>query len=325
MYKVGIDLGGTNIATGVVNEQYHVIGRCTMKTRPQESTETIMNDIVETVYGAIDSAGITISEVEEIGIGMPGTIDSENGIIICASNLNFHNYDVVSALSKKIGKKVYIENDANAAAYGEYLVGNGKNSHTFVMVTLGTGIGSAVLINGKLPIDRGAYGPEWGHTCVEMDGQQCGCGMRGCWEMYASATALVRQIKESMIKDPQSKMWAICQNQIEHVNGKTVFDGMLLGDETAKNVFGRYCRYVAAGLCNIISVLHPDVLCIGGGIARQGECLLKPIKEIVYSFGNEDVKKIFRRTELKIAKLGNDAGIIGAASIGTVRKGIVIL
>lgn len=317
MYKIGIDLGGTNIATGIVDENYKIIGRTVSKTNPEGTTIEIIDHIARTVYNAMDAAGVGLSDIEEIGVGIPGAVDPTRGIVEYSCNLNFHEAAVATMLSEKIGKRVYIENDANAAAIGEYIAGAGKDARIFVAVTLGTGVGSGIIINGNVFSGSNYAGGELGHTCIEMNGEMCKCGNYGCWEAYASATALIRQTKYAMKRYPSSKMWELCQNRLEKVTGKTAFDAMRIGDEVGKMVVNTYCEYVAVGISNIINTFQPDIICIGGGIANQGDTLLEPVKKIAN--GNDHARSLKRKTDIRIAQLGNDAGVIGAAYIGSTR------
>ena len=313
MYKIGVDLGGTNIATGVVDDNYRIIGKSVAKTHFESSATEIVNSIASSIYTAIDAAKVKLSDIEEIGVGIPGAVDSVCGIVKYSCNLDFHETPVARLLSEKIGRTVYIENDANAAAFGEYVAGVGKNAKIFVAITLGTGVGSGILINGSIFSGSNCAGAELGHVCIELNGEMCKCGNYGCWEAYASATALIRQTKYAMKRYPTSKMWELCQNQLENVTGKTAFDAMRLGDEAGEIVVNTYCGYVAVGVSNIINIFQPDVVCIGGGVANEGNTLLEPVIRIAR--GNDHARNLEKKTAVRIAALGNDAGIIGAAYI----------
>lgn len=314
MYKIGIDLGGTNIAVGIVDEKYQIVGRAAAKTPSVSTVNKIMEEIENTVYAALKNANIQMDDICEIGIGIPGAVDAQRGIVEYSCNLSFQETPVASMLSERFGKVVYIENDASVAAIGEYLAGAGKRSDIFVMVTLGTGIGSGILIGGRVFSGSNYAGAELGHTCIEMNGEMCKCGNYGCWEAYASATALIRQTKYAMKRYPSSIMWELCQNELDNVSGVTAFDAMELGDEAAKMVVNTYCEYVAVGISNIINTFQPNVICIGGGISNQGNNLLEPVRRIAN--GNDHARGLTKKVDIRIATLGNDAGIIGAAYIG---------
>lgn len=313
MYKIGIDLGGTNIATAVVNDNFEIVGKASIPTNAPRAAELIADDMAKTVFLACEDASISLDDVDWIGIGSPGAIDAVNGVVQFAGNLGFENAPIVKLLTDRTNKMVFIENDANAAGYGELVAGAGKGAKNFVAVTLGTGVGGGVVIDGKIFSGNNSFGGELGHILMTLDGEYCTCGRNGCWEAYASATALIRQTKVAMEKDKSSKMWEIA-GSLENVNGKTAYDGMRAGDETAKQVCDTYAKYVAAGIVDIINIFQPEFICIGGGISKEKDTLLDPIKDYVnkYSFG----KQSSNRTQIKVAQLGNDAGIIGAAMLG---------
>ena len=230
-----------------------------------------------------------------------------------SNNLRFENVPMGAMLKERLGRDVFIENDASAAAYGEFLAGAGVGTNSMVAVTLGTGVGGGVVIDGKLFSGANLAGGELGHTVIVYDGAQCTCGRKGCWEAYASATALIRLTKESMEANKDSKMWELCGGKIENASGRTAYDGMRAGDKAATEVVNMYQDYVACGVTNMVNIFQPDVLCIGGGISKEGDTLLKPIAEVVAR--DRFSKNVEKQTEIKIAKLGNDAGIIGAAYI----------
>lgn len=313
MYYLGIDLGGTNIASGVVDENYNIIGRGKVKTNCPRPAAEIADDMALSVNLALKDAGITIDQVEAMGIGSPGAIDPINGVVVDSGNLDFHLVPLCSMLKERLGVDFYIENDANAAAYGEYIAGAGKGTKNFIAITLGTGVGGGIIIDGKIYSGSNYAGAELGHMVMCIDGEACTCGRRGCFEAYASATALIRQTKETMDRNHDSIMWELTGNNINAVNGLTAFDAMRKNDAAGKAVVDRYLYYVASGVASIINIFQPDLLCIGGGISREGETIAAPIRSIV---ANEVLaKNAEKKTEIRTAKLGNDAGIIGAAML----------
>ncbi len=317
MYYLGIDLGGTNIAAAVVDEGFNIIGKGKIKTNCPRPVEEICDSIYEAGMLAIDACGLTLGDIEEVGVGCPGSVDPKTGVICYSSNLGFINAPVGELLSARFGRKVFLENDANAAAFGEQLAGAGKGANHFVAITLGTGVGGGVIIDGVILSGCNSAGGELGHTVIVKDGEPCSCGRNGCWEAYASATGLIRQTKRAMEADRSSKMWGIAPD-LEEVSGCTAFEGLRLGDKTAIAVVKSYCDYVACGLTNIINIFQPEVVCIGGGISNEGETLVGPIREYVkrerYS------RNVDKQTEIKPAVLGNDAGIIGAAFLGNIYR-----
>ena len=311
MYKLGIDLGGTNIVAAVVDNDKKIIAAGKIKTNTPRPAEEIVDDMIKAAETACKNAGITMDNIDSIGVGSPGAIDPVNGVVCYANNLGFYNVPMKKIFEERTGKPFYIENDANAAAYGEYIAGAGKGTNDFIAITLGTGVGGGVIIGGKIFSGSNCAGAELGHTVICIDGEMCTCGRQGCWEAYASATALIRQTRQAMIKYPDSKMWELCDGKLENVSGITAFNAMREGDEAGKRVVDRYIEYVAIGVANNINIFQPDMLCIGGGISKEGDTLINPIREFVK--GENYARNIEKKTEIRAAALGNDAGIIGAA------------
>lgn len=314
MYKIGVDLGGTNIVAGVINDKYEIIARGKLKTNAPRPAVEIFEDIAKCVKVACEEANISLDEISSVGIGTPGSVVKSTGYIEFANNLGFENVPAVELFHKFIPDiPVYLENDANCAALGEALAGCGKGKKSFVAVTLGTGVGSGYIYDGKVMSGCNEAGGEFGHMVIKFDGEMCNCGRRGCWERYASATALVNQTKEAMLKDKNSIMWELCHD-INKVNGRVAFDAKRKGDKTASDVVDKYLEYVAIGTTNLINALQPDMVCFGGGISNEGEYLLKPIREFVEKNRYTRFSKI--QTEICKASIGNDAGVIGAALLG---------
>ncbi len=314
MYKIGVDLGGTNIAVGVIDSDYKIIGLGKAKTNIPRPAEEIFDDIVKCIFAACEDAEIDISEIESIGIGTPGSCDKENGVILYANNLYFDHVPAVKLINDKIpGVKVYIENDANCAALGEALAGSGKGRKSFIAITLGTGVGGGVILDGKVLAGCNDAGGELGHITIKFDGEQCNCGRVGCFERYASATALVNQTKAAMEANKDSKMWELCGGDINNAGGRTAFDAMRAGDACGKKVVDDYIRYIAIGTTDIVNIFQPEMICFGGGICNEGETLLAPIRKYVAEWRYSKMQE--KQTEICRATLGNDAGIIGAALV----------
>lgn len=311
MYNIGIDLGGTNIKVGLVDENYNIVEKATAKTNLPRPADEICGTIVELIWQCLNAAKVTIGEVNSIGIGTPGVANRNSGIVLYSCNLDFHNTDLRTLLKQRLDKPIFVENDANAAAFGEVLAGAGKGYSDVVVVTLGTGVGGGIIIGGKIYTGFNFCGAELGHTVIEFNGRQCGCGRKGCFEAYSSATALINMTKEAMEAHKESAMWGLVGGDIEKVDGKTAFDGMRANDEAAKGVVNMYIEYLGCGLTNIVNTFQPEVLLIGGGICKEGENLTKPLYEIIC----RDMYCIDEKqsTKLDVCKLGNDAGIIGAA------------
>ncbi len=315
MYYLGIDLGGMSIKAGVCDENGNILVKDTCVTVRNEDGDRIINDMAKLCLKVIADANLTVSDIEYAGIASPGSADCERGIIIYAATLPFLNYPIAEKLSERTGiKKIYVENDANAAAKGEATFGAAKGCKSSVLVTLGTGVGGGVIIDGNVYTGFNFSGGELGHMVIEKGGELCPCGRRGCMESYASASGLIKLTKKRMQEDKDSIMWSLCEGNIDNVNGKTAFDAMRDDDESGKAVVKEYIEYLACGIINFINIFQPEVLSIGGGICKEGETLLAPLREIIAK--EEYSRHSEKKTQLKIAKLGNDAGIIGAASLG---------
>ena len=313
MYKLGIDLGGTNIVAGVVDKKYKIVAKASCKTAVPRPESEICDSMAEVAKKAVEKAKLTMDDIESVGIGVPGAVNPKTCVIEYSANLFFHNWEVVEMMEERLGKKVHIENDANAAALGEYLAGSAKGARNAVAITLGTGVGGGIIIDGKIYSGSNFAGAELGHMVIVKDGKECACGRRGCWETYASATGLINLTKQKILSEKLefSYMLKLCDGDINKVNGRTAFDAMRDGDPTAKSVVEEYISYLSCGLVNIINIFQPDVLCIGGGISNEGENLLGPVRSYVererYTKHND------KQTVICKCTLGNDAGIIGAA------------
>lgn len=313
MYRIGIDLGGTNIVAGVVDDEYRIISTSKCKTNLPRPSKDIVEDMAKTAREAAAKAELSMDDIAYVGVGSPGTCNADTGVVEYSNNLRFENLPLRDMLSSMLGKDVYIENDANAAALGEAVAGAAKGAKSCVCITLGTGVGSGIIIDGKIYGGFNFAGAELGHTVIVADGEPCTCGRNGCWEAYASATALIRQTRRAMEKNPDSVMWKVA-GTLDNVDGRTAFDAMRAGDKAGKQVVDAYIGYIACGLINVINIFQPEVLCIGGGICKEGDTLLTPLKEHIK---RERYSKFSsHQTRLCVAELGNDAGIIGAACLG---------
>lgn len=317
-HYLGIDLGGTNIAVGVVNEDLKIVTKDSVPTKAERAADEIIADMAAVCKKVVADAGLTMADIEYAGIAAPGTANSETGIIEYANNLPFINYPIADKLSEMAGiKKIYIENDANAAALAEALAGAAKGAKYSVMITLGTGVGGGIILDGKVYCGFNHAGAELGHMVIRHGGRHCSCGRDGCWESYSSATGLINMTKEK-IAECEANGTATLMSDIAKaagkISGKTAFAAMKQGDAAGKEVVDEYISYLACGLANIINIFQPNILSIGGGICNEGDNLLVPLNEKIWSetYGLEKEK----RTQLVIAQLGNDAGIIGGAALG---------
>lgn len=309
---LGIDIGGTNIACGIVNKNGEIIARSKVKTNAPRPYGEILADIIKGANLACGEAGISPAELDSIGIGCPGTCNQQTGAVEYSNNLGFVNAPLRTDVEKALGVKTYLGNDADAAAYGEYCAGAAKGAENAVVITLGTGVGSGIIIGGRIYSGSNFAGGEIGHTVISVDGRPCTCGRKGCFEAYSSATGLVNITRDYAEKYPDSLMAKLIE-QDGRISARTAYSAMKQGDEAGRLVTEEYVKYLAIGITNVINIFQPDVLCIGGGVCNEGDTLLVPLKkavqEQVYS------KNSAKNTELVICSLGNDAGIIGAAML----------
>ncbi len=316
MYYIGVDLGGTNIAVGLLDESFKIIAKEKCPTKTERPLNEIMDDMGGLCKALMDKNNLTPADISYIGIATPGSINPKAGVVIYSNNVKMENYPISAELSARTGvEKVFVENDANAAALGEALMGAGKGSDNVIMITLGTGVGGGIVINRKLYSGFNYAGGELGHIVIETNGRACSCGRKGCWEAYSSATGLKNMTKDKLLSTKDTIMWDIIENDLENVSGRTAFDAAKQGDKAGKEVVDEYISYLACGIANMINIFQPNVLCIGGGVCGEGDYLLKPLIQLERSqeYGHS-MRKEF--TEIKIAELGNDAGIIGAGLLG---------
>lgn len=310
-YYIGIDLGGTFIKGGIVNENGEILLCDKTPTEVEKGDHGVAENIARLALDLLSRLGLTTSDVEGLGIGSPGMIDSAKGNVIYANNLGWENFMIGEELSGMLGGiPVKIGNDANVAALGEVKFGAARNYSSAIMITLGTGVGGGIVIDGKLVEGNLGAGAELGHTVIVHGGEQCSCGRRGCFEAYSSATALIRDTRRAMEAHPDSKMWEI--GTLDAVNGKTVFDYAPV-DAYAKEVLDSYIEHLACGLINYANIFRPEVILLGGGVCAQGDNLIKPLQAIMD-------KEIYAgdkgpRVPILIAELENSAGLLGAAAL----------
>ncbi len=305
---IGIDLGGTNIAVGLVNDSGKIVEQDSTPTLSPRSYKEIVKDMVKVSEKLVSKAGLTMKDIKAVGIGSPGSIDYEKGSVAYANNLAFNDAPLREEFQKYYNIPVILENDANAAAYGEYIA-NGDNSDVFVAITLGTGVGGGIIINKNIFKGSNGAGGELGHFTLVHNGVPCSCGKKGCWEAYASVTALINQTKAAMAKHPESLMHKLAEDH-GSVSGRTAFDAAKKGDPAGREVVEKYIEYVADGLVSVVNIFQPDKVVVSGGISREGDYLLDPVREYVKKY---DYNKLFKRVDIQTATLFNDAGIIGAA------------
>lgn len=308
MYTIGVDLGGTNIDVGVVDENHSIIAQAHTPTLARRAPGEVLDDIARCAREAVRQAGLELGGISALGIGSPGTCDAENGVVLNAHNLGWFGVAVRAELEQRLGLPIYLGNDADCAALGETVAGAARGCSDVLMVTLGTGIGGGIIANGRIYAGHRSLGGEIGHMCIAMDGESCTCGERGCWEAYASATALIRRGEAAAAARPDSAL-----ADMRPLDGLKIFTAANEGDPVAAKVVADYIRGLGVGLVNMINVLYPEIVLLGGGISRQGETLLAPLREHVASHFFVGIRKVMPRIEL--ASLGPAAGIIGAAAL----------
>lgn len=320
MYYIGVDLGGTNIAVGIVSEDYKIIEKGSVPTKADREPELIIKDMAELCGRLLEKNRIPLSDVAYVGIASPGTVNNDTGMIEYANNLPFFRFPIVALFKKYLPvAHVYIDNDANAAAMGEALAGAAKGSQKSIMITLGTGVGGGIIIDNKIYSGFNHAGGELGHTVMVMNGRPCTCGRRGCFEAYCSATALIKATEEKLtecrIKGIPTLMTEEAQS-FGRVNARVPFNAQKRGDAVAKQLVDEYVAYLACGITNLINTFQPEILSIGGGISGERDNLLRPLLALIdREQYNRDADRE-KKTKIVIAELGNDAGIIGAACLG---------
>ena len=317
MYTIGIDLGGTNIAVGLCDEELRIVDKGSVPTLAEREGEEIVKDMAALTMKIVERNSLSLADIDYVGIAAPGCINSDAGIVEYTNNIKMSDFPLVEIFKKYCPvERVYIANDANAAALGEALAGVGKGMPTLVMITLGTGVGGGVILDGKIFAGgKNPGGTELGHTVISAGGRQCSCGRRGCWEAYSSATALIRMTKEKIAECEAEGRYTV-MSKAERISGRTACDAMRAGDEAGKEVYDKYVKYLAAGLTNMINIFQPQVISLGGGVSNEGQslidALIPQIRAEQYGGSFLAEKEL---TEIRIAKLGNDAGIIGAAAL----------
>ena len=312
-YRIGIDLGGTNIKVGLIDEDHKILGKKSTKTLPERNWQVVVEDMGKTTLALLDELGIDIDECIKLGVGSPGLIDHINGVVGFAANLSWTDIPVLAELRRYIDLPMRLSNDANCAALGETLAGAGKGSRNVILVTLGTGVGGGVVVEGRLEEGGSAGGMELGHTLLVMNGEECTCGRKGCLEAYASASSLARFARRAAEADKNSLMWEMCRGDLANMNGAIPFKAAQRGDATAQQVVDNYIAYLGEGIINFINIWRPEKVLLGGGISNEGAPLTDPLNAYIKPrcFGGEKGYV----APIEISVLGNDSGLIGAAAL----------
>ena len=312
MIRVGIDIGGTGIKVGLVNENIQIIKEGSIPTVIDIPFEEQVKRIADCVISTVCDAGLTVDDIESVGIGIPGIASSETGEIIKCTNMGWKHVPFRDTFRKFLDKPVYIENDANVAALAESVAGISAGTSSSVFITIGTGIGSGIFINGQIWKGAHGIGGELGHVILDLDGVPCTCGNHGCLERYCSATAMIRMAREAVAEHPESKILSLAGGDPACIEAKTVFDASKAEDITAADVYRKYISYLAQAIAGVINLLDPEVIVLGGGVSKAGNDLLDPlVREIpqYVLFNDQPLPSV------RIAVLGSEAGIIGASML----------
>lgn len=293
MYYIGIDIGGTNLKAGVADEWGNILGEASVPTGAERPQKEVFQDILLSAEKAVYASGVSMKDIKAVGMGSPGKIDYDTGIVIYNNNLGWKNFHIADLISEALHVPAVLENDADAAALGEVAAGSAKGSKRAIIITLGTGVGVGIVFDSRI-----YRSSEFGHMVIRSGGRECTCGRKGCFEAYCSATGLIRSTREAGITESDGSL-----------NGRTVFDAADKGNVKAQNVIDEYTSDLACGLANLINGLQPEVISLGGGIAEQGEKLLAPLREKVYA----EMYKGLTPPRIVKCTLGYKAGLIGAA------------
>ena len=313
MVYIGIDVGGTGIQMGVVDQQGHIIAKDGIVTRTDIPFEEQVKAMADCALSTLEKSGYTMDDLAAVGIGIPGIAEPGTGVVPFCTNLGWVNVPLKETFQKYINKPLFIDNDATVAGLAESVAGVSAGTHSSVFITLGTGVGAGIVLGGKVWSGFHGVGSEVGHMILELDGESCTCGNRGCLERYTSATAIIRMAREAVAKHPDSLIMSLCDGDPAKINAKMVFDAAREGDEQGKKVFRRFIRYLGQAIANIINFLDPEVVVLGGGVSKAGSFLLDAVREETPKYC---IYKSMPISRIELAELGPDAGIIGAAMLG---------
>ncbi len=309
---IGVDLGGTKIATAAADLGGSLLSKVIKPTCPERGQDAVIGTIVDSIKEAVGSAGASMADIKSIGIGSPGPVDLEAGTVIFAPNLMWHDVPIVQMLQEILALPVYLENDANVAGLGEYRFGAGKGSKNMVYITVSTGVGGGLILNGK--IHGGSFGMagEVGHMTIVNDGPLCGCGNQGCLEALAAGPAIARKARACILHGDDTIIRDMAGGCVENITAKTVGEAAAAGDILAKEIIDKTGEYLGIGVANLINVINPDTVVIGGGVSNMGELLLAPLRRAAE---RRAIKAAFQKVRIVKAELGSEAGLVGAVCL----------
>lgn len=313
MLYIGIDLGGTGIKAGVVDEQGGILVKDSCPTLPERGYEAVIHDMAMLAIDVVKQSGHAMDEIKAIGIGLPGVMDPRSGRVPFCTNLAWHDVPIIEEMAKYVSVPVFVDNDATVAGLAESVAGVSAGCENSVFVTLGTGVGGGVVIGGKVYSGSHGVASEIGHMMTVVDGEPCTCGNRGCWERYASATALIREGRRLCAAKPETALLKAVNGDPQAINAKHVIDLAKAGDPDCAALFDSYAHHLCAGLVNLINLYDPEVIVLGGGVSHAGQFLLDAVRA---KLPDMVFYKTMPYARIELARLTNDAGIIGAAMLG---------
>lgn len=306
-YVIGIDLGGTKISTALANFDGEIIENVVVPTKAEEGEIPVLNRIIRTIEDVLEKSNTTISEVESIGIGSPGPLNAVTGVIITTPNLPFKNYNLVRPLKERFDIPVYLDNDANVAAIGEFMFGAGKGKKNIVYFTVSTGVGGGAVLNGNIYRGNTCNALEIGHTTVAPNGPRCNCGNVGCLEAVSSGTAISKRGKEAVSTNVETSL-----KQYENITSYEVFKEAENGDEVSKDIVDEALNYLGIGVANAVAIFDPEMVVIGGGVTQVGDILFNKVRQVV---NKRCFKNMAEACEVVPAGLGSSAGVVGAVAL----------
>ena len=313
MVYIGIDVGGTTAKAGVVDEEGKILAKSVCKTGKERAFEDIAADMAELCRRVVRESGHEMADIAAVGVGIPGEQDPRSGLVAFCNNLGWVNVPLMQRLREALGLSVYVDNDANVAALAESAFGASRDVKRSILVTLGTGVGGGIVENRRVRTGAHGVGGEIGHMVVVVDGEKCNCGHRGCWEKYASATAIIRMGRALMEEKPDCALARQLGSDAAQLNAKAVLDLAKAGDADCMGIFETYVKYLCVGLANLINIYDPDMIVLGGGVAYAGDFLLDAVRA---ALGDYVYCPALSWARVELARMGNDAGIIGAAMLG---------
>jgi len=309
---LGIDLGGTKILTAVASAEGKMLSRDHSITPAKEGQEAVVKSILESVGRALDQANIVVADLTAIGVGAPGLSNPETGILFTSPNLpGWKDVPLRDIIEKELGKQAFLINDANAAAVGELYFGAGRGARNFIYITVSTGIGGGIIIDGKIYTGSIGTAGELGHMVIDDEGPQCNCGNIGCWETLASGTALAREARHRIKEGTATSILKYADGNIKKVNAEAIHEAAQAGDKLANELIAQTAYYLGVGLANLINIFNPEVIIIGGGVSNIGDMLLKPAFE---EAGHRAFKQSYQAVRFARTELGRNSGVLGAAA-----------